>query len=224
VVFWSFSPLVLLTSISYLRSSPLEHPTICDHMRPYPTFSSLHVNSAISDFGIWTSSRRAVAPSQRVGFRPPSAVLSTLRSSATEDGAFGIRICEAQTTMSRPWHVTCHGANLLKPLYPLGCHDVTGKYPHGCMGAIMPSVLSSFGTILIRVRQPQIGADSSSQRTTATADSSRSATFHLELSAPICSYLDLSAPKTRFFLTAQQIKNQKSKIKNSAKTAATNTY
>src|SRR5436309_380233 len=47
-------------------------------------------------------------------------------------------------------------------------------------------------------RQLQIGADSSSQRTPATADSSRSAMFHPELSAPICSYLDLSAPKTRF--------------------------
>src|SRR2546426_4151888 len=46
--------------------------------------------------------------------------------------------------------------------------------------------------------QLQIGADSSSRRSRATPDSSRSATFHLELSAPICSYLDLSAPKTRF--------------------------
>ena len=44
----------------------------------------------------------------------------------------------------------------------------------------------------------QIGADSSSQRNPATPDSSRSATFQLELSAPIWSYLDLSAPKTRF--------------------------
>ena len=50
----------------------------------------------------------------------------------------------------------------------------------------------------LRAWQLQIGADSSSQRSPATPDSSRSATFHLELSAPIWSHLHLSAPKTRF--------------------------
>ena len=41
----------------------------------------------------------------------------------------------------------------------------------------------------LRAWQLQIGADSSSQRSPATPDSSRSATFHLELSAPICTHL-----------------------------------
>ena len=117
--------------------------------------------------------------------------------------AFGVRICDSPslrpscdgTAWHAQWDGPCDGLGHLRDGF--GTPNGTAKILNVCRlwdGGTpdlspVPRNNNPRPKPLSLNRQLQIGADSSSQRTPATADSSRSAMFHL----------DLSAPKTRFF-------------------------